>query len=171
MLRLHGNKLTKKRRRELLKDIRAANGCEKIVTEYADWLLTEEHNNPDGLDNWVKPKEHPSTYNVDDVNDLDDDYENCLNSFGNHKKCNSYCLRLKNGKLICRFGFHDKLLSKDTYLDKEAFPTKDKKVKYKSKIKSTKRHRQFRRHSRSRKGGSNVEHDKRHVQMHQRYSL
>ena len=50
-------------------------------------------------------------YEFNDMKEYMTDLIDCLNTFQRHPPCNyKYCKRVRNGKVICRFGFPIKLI-------------------------------------------------------------
>ena len=56
-----------------------------------------------------KPEKHPSKKRIYDFNDMESflkDFIDCMNSFNRHTECTEkYCKRVRNQKVVCRFGF------------------------------------------------------------------
>ena len=84
--------------------IEAGHQAQETVKAYANWLVTTIN---DALpqDNWTIPSPHPSAISIDDVGNLDRDYEALVKSVERHTKCSTaYCIKIKPGqKPACRF--------------------------------------------------------------------
>ena len=86
--------------------IEAGHQAKETVKAYANWLVTTIN---DALppDNWTIPSPHPSAISIDNVDNLDRDYEALVNSVERHIKCSTaYCIKIKPGQQpTCRFNF------------------------------------------------------------------
>ena len=86
--------------------IQAGHQAEETVKAYANWLVTTIHNSLP-QDNWTIPSPHPSAISIDNIDNLDRDYEALFNSVERHTKCSTaYCIKIKPGQQpTCRFNF------------------------------------------------------------------
>ena len=82
------------------------------ITRYADNLISTFNPAvlPDGsnLDDAPRPKTDPHVCNIPytDVTDFDQDLADLVAIFQRHTRCSAaYCLRSKNGRQQCRFGY------------------------------------------------------------------
>ena len=84
--------------------IEAGHQTQETVKACANWLVTTIN---DALpqDNWTIPSPHPSAISIDNVGNLDRDYEALVNSVERHTKYSTaYCIKIKPGqKPACRF--------------------------------------------------------------------
>ena len=73
---------------------------------YADWLVTT-FNCPIPDDNWSMPNPHPCAVQVNEILDIDLDYQDLVNSVERHTRCSSaYCLRkTRDQEPKCRFDY------------------------------------------------------------------
>ena len=92
---------------EMLSTIHEGEEAKISVLKYADWLVTTWNNAiPD--DSWCFPDPHPCAVPIHDVQDMDNDYYNLVNTVERHTKCSTaYCLCKKHRQqnLHCRFDF------------------------------------------------------------------
>ena len=58
-------------------------------------------------ENWAVPSPHPSAVSIQDVENMDSDYQALVNSVQRHTKCSTaYCTKIKTGQQpTCRFNF------------------------------------------------------------------
>jgi len=83
---------------------------------------------------WAKPKVHPCKTKFEDIDNLDTDYADFVNSVQRHSKCSTaYCLRKKNDDQYCRFNFpFDD--SEETHFEYEETHSKKIGTQYKPKL-------------------------------------
>ena len=77
--------------------IEAGHEATATVIAYADWLVTTIN---DALpqENWTVPSPHPSAISIQNVENLDSDYQALVNSVERHTKCSTaYCIKIKPG--------------------------------------------------------------------------
>ena len=88
--------------------IEAGHQATTTVIQYADWLVTTI-NKAIPQENWVVPSPHPSSLLIQNMQNLNDDYQALVNSVEHHTKCSTaYCLRRKPGQeATCRFNFQN----------------------------------------------------------------
>ena len=79
----------------------------KLVTDYADWLITTCNPcPPDEL--WSVPDPHPCSLPFNQVEDVDTDYSNLVNCVQRHTQCSAaYCLRKRpnSEEAQCHFNY------------------------------------------------------------------
>ena len=77
------------------------------VTKYVNTLVTTVNNSiPD--ETWRRPDPHPCAQKLNEIANLEDDYEALVNCVQRHTQCNpSYCLKSTNSQdqPKCRFGY------------------------------------------------------------------
>ena len=100
-------------------------------------MSTEDTCNPDS-GNWAKPDIHPRRKNFDDIQqiELDEDYEDLLNSVQRHTQCSTaYCLHRKGqtDNYSCRSDY-PKQCCDDTHIEYEEVRSKDGSLHYKVKV-------------------------------------
>ena len=91
---------------QLLLDIENGLKAKNNALQYADWLVTTFNCSiPD--DNWTMPNPHPCAVQVNEIVDIDLDYQDLVNSVERHTRCSSaYCLRKTRGQeLKCHFDY------------------------------------------------------------------
>ena len=101
--------------------------AENTIFSYIDSLVSAE--NPINCEEWMRPRIHPCKKDFQQVqSDLENDFEEILNSVQRHTKCNSaYCLRFdsKKKESYCRFNFPFEMCEK-TKIVYEKIPSKQK---------------------------------------------
>ena len=84
----------------------AGHEAKVTVIAYANWLVSTIN---DALpqENWAVPSPHPSAVSIQDVENMDSDYQALVNSVQRHTKCSTaYCIKIKPGQQpTCRFNF------------------------------------------------------------------
>ena len=87
--------------------LKCGEDATKLVVQYADWLITTcNPSPPDEL--WTLPEPHPCTIPFKEVQDINSDYCDLLNSVQRHTQCSAaYCLRKKanSDEAQCRFNY------------------------------------------------------------------
>ena len=98
------------------KIIQEGNESKAEVILYADWLVTTCNESiPDNQ--WSFPDPHPCSVQYEDVNDMDQDYHDLVNSVERHAHCSpAYCLKRRVGQPVikCRLNYPRPLLSNST---------------------------------------------------------
>lgn len=117
-------------------DINQGKEAEKIVCQYADFLMsTWNPCTPD--EGWSKPDKHPcqQSFLTLPATDMHKDYIHLLNSVERHTTCSTkYCLRQNDkSELFCRFHYPFDSCT-NTRIDFEPINTKTGETKYKATI-------------------------------------
>ena len=73
--------------------------AKKEVLEYVDWLvMTYNYSLPN--DTWTFPMPHPCALKLDDIANMDNDYNDLVNCVQYHTRCSAaYCLQRMASKL------------------------------------------------------------------------
>ena len=83
--------------------------AQQTIIKYVEWLTTTFNQSlPSETWRMPPPQYHPSAQNPLDVSDIEQDYNDLVNTVERHTKCNAaYCLRKKTGQnqLQCRFNY------------------------------------------------------------------
>ena len=125
-----------KNKAELLRKIENGKEASKTICQYADWLLSTVNPLSPEENFWEKPRPHPCQRKYEDIDDMNTDYVDLLNTCQRHTRCSTqYCLKQKSNQSeqTCRFKFPFQLCS-STKLEFEQINTKEKTVKYRVKL-------------------------------------